>query len=120
MPRHTEASHASRAARARRTFDGKTGQALGGTDYTSYQLDPLSDPTLAFDLPAGESSGPAELANPLPGTSVVPATNAPANALSERLKGIPWWVWAMLGLGAGYFIARQYGHKIGRALAPAG
>lgn len=117
-----KATRPTSARRPARTFDGSSGQQLGSSssDYTSYQLDPLSDPTAAFDLPAGENTSPSELANPLPGTSVVPATNAPANALSERLESIPWWVWAMLGLGAGYFIARQYGHKIGRALQPAG
>lgn len=115
-----------RGNRPARTFDARTGQVLGSapSDYVDFQLDPLADPTLAFDTTGNQSA--AGLANPLPGQSTLPAlpptptAGATATGQTTGPLGLPWWAWGVLGILGGYFIARQYGHKIGRALQPAG
>lgn len=113
-----KATRPTSSRRPARTFDGSSGQPLGSTstDYVDFGLD-SQDPTWSDSSPQGNASASTSPAT-LP-TVAVSATPLSSD-LSTTLARVPWWVWALLGLGAGYFIARQYGHKIGRALAPAG
>lgn len=84
------------------TIDARTGRPLGEAtavtdtgDLTSYALD--------TSLPVSNQYGPVTSATPL--------------APSAGPLGFPWWVWVMLGLGAGYLLARNYGRHISRGLS---
>lgn len=105
-----------------RTFDGRTGRVLGdasapaATDYVDFGLNPSDTGWSDTGAPAGTDAGGSAATLPAVTVSATPLSGG----LSATLASVPWWVWVLLGLGGGYFIARQYGHKIGRALAPAG
>jgi hypothetical protein len=109
MARDTEPK---RPQRASRLYDGKTGKPIAGMGSTAGGT---------YTVP--QSGGTGSTANQ-PGQEVANlqpvSVSASAPSTVPWYESVPWWAWALIGLVGGYVIARNYGHRIGRALAPAG
>jgi len=113
MARETEPK---RPRRASRLYDGKTGKPIAGMGSTAGGT--YTVPQSGGTGSTANQPGP-EVGNLLPVTvSNVPSSSGPAAV--PWYESVPWWAWALIGLVGGYVIARNYGHRIGRALAPAG
>jgi hypothetical protein len=94
--------------RRSRLYDGRTGKPIAGLGDNAGGT---------YSVP--QTGGTGATAN-APGPQVGNLEPVTVSASAPWYTAVPWWAWALLGLVGGYVIARNYGHKIGRALAPAG
>lgn len=97
-----------------RTFDGATGEHLPG-------VRPAPSARHVGTLGQTSSSataGTTAVATVPAGTPTEVIAVVPQGSVSA-LAAIPWWLWLALGIGAGYLIARNYGHRISRQLSNA-
>src|SRR5487761_1605549 len=102
--------------RQRRTFDGTTGRPLAthASDYTDNEVEPANLGELAQVAASGTDAS-------ITAASAVQRASAPQTvvAVYSGPFGIPWWLWALLGIGAGYWLARQFGTSLSHSLARA-